>query len=305
MEPIFFVDRSTGKTLEEKVYFKEIIHLLYGKSFLSRILGWPIASLVSRFSLFSALFGWWNKQPFTKSKIRPFIQRYGIDESEFLEPAESFPSFNSFFIRKLKPECRPIEQAPGTAVLPADARYLFYQDIGKEDGFLVKGETFSLHELLRDDPVASRYQNGAMAIARLCPTDYHRYHFPVDCIPSKPRLINGFLYSVNPVAIKEDIHIFSKNKRVITTLSSDEFGEVLFIEVGATNVGSINQTYRPGDKYQKGDEKGYFSFGASTLLLLFEPGRIQFDQDLLNASEKRMEIFCRMGQRMGKMKSSH
>lgn len=300
MEPIYFINRKTGKIEEEKVYFKEILYLLYGTSWPSRLIGWPLSYLASRFSFFSALFGWWNNQAFTKKKIRPFIKRYEVDETEFLNPVESFPNFNAFFTRKLKTAARPIDKDPKTAVIPADGRYLFYQDISEEDGFLVKGETFDLKDLLRDDALAERFREGAMVIARLCPTDYHRYHFPVNCLPSPSRLINGFLYSVNPIAVKVDIRIFSKNKRMITTLNSPEFGEVLFLEVGATSVGSINQTYLPGRSYKKGEEKGYFSFGASTLILLFEPNQIVFDKELIGSSEIRTEIFCLMGQSMGK-----
>lgn len=137
-----------------------------------------------------------------------------------------------------------------------------------------------------------------MVLARLCPTDYHRYHFPVDCIPGKPQLINGPLFSVNPIALKQNIEILAKNKRKLCKLQSPEFGQVLFIEVGATNVGSINDTFVPGKSYRKGDEKGYFSFGASSLIILFEPNSIVLDADLIQS--EKIEIYCQMGQKMGK-----
>lgn len=300
MDPILFIDRQTGKTHEEKVYFGEAVRFLYGRSFLSKIFGWPITYLISRFPLFSSLFGWWNDLPRTKKKIQPFIDLYSIDISEFREPVESFPCFNAFFIRKLSSKCRPLAGGNDVAIIPADGRYLFYPNISKSDGFLVKREKFLLADLLQSEVLAHKYEQGTMIIARLCPTDYHRYHFPVNNTPGESKLINGYLYSVNPIAIKQDIAILTKNKRVICSLDSEEFGKILFIEVGATNVGSINQTYTPGKFYQKGDEKGYFSFGASTLILLFEPGRLQLDADLLEASAKKIEIRCLMGQKMGR-----
>lgn len=303
MDPILFIDRQTGKTFEERVYFGEAVRFLYGRSFLSKIFGWPITYLISRFPLFSSLFGWWNNLSRTKKKVQPFIDRYSIDISEFKEPVGSFPSFNAFFIRKLSPESRPLAEGNDVAIIPADGRYLFYPNISQSDGFLVKGEKFHLTDLLQDEAQAQKYEQGTMVIARLCPTDYHRYHFPVNSTPGESKLINGYLYSVNPIAIKQDIAILTKNKRVICSLDSEEFGEVLFIEVGATNVGSINQTYTPRKTYRKGDEKGYFSFGASTLILLFEPNRIQLDGDLLEASAKKIEIRCLMGQRMGRKNS--
>jgi phosphatidylserine decarboxylase len=212
---------------------------------------------------------------------------------------ESFNSFNDFFIRKLKPEARPIAEGDLISILPADARYLFYQDLSQLDGFLVKGQRFCLKELLQDEALAGRYEGGSMVLARLCPTDYHRFHFPVDCIPGEPKLINGYLYSVNPIALKQNIDIFTMNKRVVTELETQHFGTIQFIEVGATNVGSINQTFTPHSPCYKGSEKGYFSFGASSLVLLFEPGCIVFDNDLIEATLHNIEMLGLMGQSMG------
>lgn len=304
MKPIEYIDRATGEIHQEKVYFGEILSFLYGNSFASKVFGQSIVFLISRFPFVSAFFGWWNNLSVTKKKILPFIQKYNIDTSEFAEPIEHFSSFNEFFIRKLKPESRPIAAGKEMAVIPADGRYLFYPNIALSDGFLVKGKKFNLATLVQDESLAKKYAQGTMLIARLCPTDYHRYHFPVNCTAGNTQLINGYLYSVNPIAIKKDIHIFTKNKRTVCRLQSEEFGEVLFIEVGATNVGSIHQTYHPGKIYSKGDEKGYFSFGASTLILLFEPNRITIDPDLLEASTKKIEIRCLMGQSLGKSKRS-
>ena len=139
-----------------------------------------------------------------------------------------------------------------------------------------------------------------MVIARLCPIDYHRFHFPFSCTPSKSTLLNGALFSVNPLALKKNIRIFSENKRSLTSLKTDKFGDVLFIEVGATCVGGIFQTYTPNQAVVKGQEKGYFSFGGSSLILLFEPGRIHFDADLIEASKKKIEIRGLLGQSMGR-----
>ena len=293
-DSIRYIDRKTGKLEKEKVFGEEAIRFLYGK----RIGKW-INTLVSRFPLISSLFGWWQKGSWTKRNVVPFIQSYQMDPSEFLSPPDSFHSFNDFFIRRLKPESRPINQEEEIAVLPADARYLFYPNIAQTDGYVVKGKKFSLQALLQNAELADRYSRGSMVIARLCPTDYHRFHFPIDSLPGKPRLINGALYSVNPIALRKNIHIFSENKRTITTLQTEKFGEVLFIEVGATNVGSIHQTYTADSLCRKGDEKGYFSFGASSIILLFEPRTIIFDEDLQKASKQRIEIRGLMGQSMG------
>lgn len=300
MQPIFYIDRITGEQEVERVYGAAALKLVYGDGFLSKFFGVPLMHLFAKNPIFSALYGYLQRLPASKRKIRPFIETFHIDPSEFLKPIDAFRSFDDFFTRELKSEARPIVADERTAILPADARYLFYQNISKVDGFIVKGEKFNLTTLLENENLARNYQHGAMVMARLCPTDYHRYHFPVDCIPSRTKFINGWLYSVNPAAIRKDIHIFTKNKRAICELNTDHFGKVLFIEIGATNVGSIHQTYTPNVHCPKGREKGFFSFGASSLILLFEPGRISFDPDLLAATQHGMEIKCLMGQSLGK-----
>ena len=257
--------------------------------------------LFSRIHCLSRLYGRFQKSALSRFKIKPFIRAYKIDVSEFLEPVDSFASFNDFFIRHLKPERRPIAEGHDVAILPADARYLVFQDIEKEEGFWIKGKKFSLKDLLQDEELAARYARGAMAIARLCPVDYHRFHFPSQCTPSQARLINGPLFSVNPKALKRNIEILSENKRMITSLHTPNFGKVQYIEVGATYVGSIHQTYILGKSYAKGEEKGYFSFGGSCLILLFEPNTIVFDSDLIQTSIKKMEVRGLLGQSLGRI----
>jgi phosphatidylserine decarboxylase len=297
MKPIIYIDRKTGQKEIEKIYGARVLELLYDRPLLHR---W-LLPLISKNPLFSALYGWIQKSSMSKKKIAPFIAEYGVDQTEFLDPF-SYCSFNDFFIRKLKPESRPIAEGD-IAVIPADGRYYFYPNIAAAEGFLVKGEKFSLESLLENGHLAEKYKEASLVIGRLCPSDYHRFHFPCNGVMEESQLINGWLYSVNPVALQRDINIFTKNKRAVTEILSPLFGRVLFIEIGATNVGSIHQTYQPYKWYEKGAEKGYFSFGASSLIMLFPKGSIEFDEDLLAASREGMEIRCLMGQSMGKMGS--
>ena len=139
-----------------------------------------------------------------------------------------------------------------------------------------------------------------MVMARLAPADYHRFHFPCNCTPSKAHLITGPLYSVNPIALRKNIEYLTENKRMITELKTHLFGTILAIEVGATFVGSIVQTFEPEKHYAKGDEKGYFEFGGSCILLLFEPARIQLDQDLIENTHQGLETLGQMGQSLGR-----
>jgi phosphatidylserine decarboxylase len=298
MDYIHYSDRATGKQEVEKVYFEGIIRFLYGKSLLSRTLGRFLVQTMAKWPFFSWLYGYFQKLPFSKRKIEPFIKRYNVDSTEFQDPVTAFSSFNDFFIRKLKPECRPFAQSP--AIIPADGRYRFYNDLSENQIFSVKNKDFSLATLLRDENKAAKFINGSLVIARLCPTDCHRFYFPIDCTPQASHLINGMLYSVNPIAIKDNPWIYCTNRRVVTYLESEHFGTVAFLEIGATNVGSIIQTYTPNKPYKKGEEKGYFSFGGSALIMLFEPKSIHFDPDLLEFMKSRIEIRCLIGQSLGK-----
>lgn len=296
-KPIIVLDRITKKTFEENVYGRAFIEAFYGKpSKLSAI----FLPLFAGYRFFSWFYGLIQKSPLSQKKVKPFIEKFGVDEKEFLLPIDSFKSFNDFFIRKLKQEARPIVEDEKTAILPADGRYLVYPNIEEVDGFVVKGKKFCLKDLFLDQELAKRYEKGSMVIARLCPTDYHRFHFPCDCTPSKSIGINGDLHSVNPLALRRRIEILSHNKRAYTLLDTKHFGQVAFIEIGAMCVGSIHDTYTPNTPCKKGDEKGYFSFGGSSLILLFEPGTIIFDEDLVLASKEKMEVLGLMGQSLGR-----
>lgn len=300
MESLIYFDRVSRTQKREKIYAAAALRFMYGDSRASRIFSPTLLYLSSRNALFSKIYGNWQSLSITRKKIAPFIKRFEIDASEFLHSPDSFGSFNDFFIRKLKPSARPLYIEENGAVIPADGRYRFYPNVAKSDGFVVKGEKFDLSKLLEDAQMAERYVNGTMVLARLCPSDYHRFHFPCDCTPGPARVINGWLYSVNPIAVRKNIQIFTQNKRVVTQLETRNFGTVLFIEIGATNVGSIQQTYLPYKEYSKGAEKGYFSFGASALILLFEPGRLVLDPDLLVIPPQQMEIRCLLGQSLGR-----
>lgn len=291
-----YIDRVTKKENQEKVYGDFFIRLLYGKGRFSH----HLAHLISRFTFLSKLYGACQKAPWSRPKVKRFIRNFHVDTSEFLDPVSSYRSFNDFFIRKLKPSCRPINPDPRTAILPADARYLVFPNIDHSQGFFVKGKKFSLPSLLQDNTLANEFAHGTMVIARLAPVDYHRFHFPCDGTAHTPHLIPGHLYSVNPRALQKHSEILTENKRVITPISTTHFGTVLYIDVGATYVGTIHQTFTPETFQKKGNEKGYFSFGGSCLILLFNPGTIQLDQDLIDASSRGIEVLGQMGQSLGK-----
>jgi phosphatidylserine decarboxylase len=288
---ISYVDRKSGQVCIEKVYGEKSLSLLYGSGLFKRCISSLLLPLFVKIPLFSRLYGYFQKSRFSAKKVTPFIRAYGIDASEFRE--SEFASFNDFFIRKLKTSARPIAEDSLSLAAPADGRYFVYPRFSQ---FSIKGKTFSLESFLQDSALASQYLDGSMVIVRLCPVDYHRFHFPSDGIASKPRLINGYFYSVNPIALKKRIAIFSENKRVVTEIQTEAFGKILYVEIGATAVASICQTFRAETSVKKGEEKGYFEFGGSCIVLLFEKGRIEFDSDLLQNTKKGLETLCRFGE---------
>jgi phosphatidylserine decarboxylase len=291
---IEYFDRYTGRVERESVYGEAYMHWTYGNP-LGRL---SLHGLVKR-ACFSRWYGWRMDQPASRQKIKPFIDTYQVNPAEFADSPEAYATFNEFFYRKLKPEARPIDPAPEAVVFPADGRHLGYQDVSAIEGIFVKGQVFQLRELLQDDALASQYRDGSMLLSRLCPVDYHRFHFPVAGVPEASRLIPGPLFSVSPIALRQNIHIFSTNRRAIGRIQSKEFGQVIMIEVGATCVGSWEYTFTPGQPVAKGAEKGYFKFGGSSIITLFEKGRIRLADDLTRHSSERRELYARMGDRMG------
>lgn len=293
-EVIEFFNRYTGLVEREQVYGAAWMRWTYANPF-GRL---ALEALVKR-PFFSRWYGWRMDRPNSRSKVMPFIHEFGLDVNEFSDPPESFRSFNEFFYRKLKPGARPVDGDPNAVVFPADGRHLGFPDASKIDGVFVKGQRFDLPRLLGDAELAARYARGTLVLSRLCPVDYHRFHFPLAGRPSSAAMLNGPLYSVNPIALRRNLSYLWENRRTLTTLETEQFGTVLFLEIGATNVGSIVQTYQPGASVAKGDEKGYFRFGGSSTLLLFEPGRVQLAEDLVEHSRNRRELYARVGDRLG------
>lgn len=288
--PITFFNRLTGRLETEAVYGEGFLRFTYENP----LGALPLHALVKR-AAFSRWYGRRMDAPASRVKIAPFLASYGVDIGEFADAPDSFRTFNEFFYRKLKPQARPTAPGDDVICLPADGRHLVLPDITRCDDFFIKGTRFDLSALLRDAGLAERFGHGSMLISRLCPVDYHRFHFPCAGTPGAARLINGPLYSVSPIALRRRASIHWENKREITLLRSAGLGDVLLLEVGATCVGSIMQTYAPETPVQKGAEKGYFRFGGSCFITIFEPGKIRFSDDLLEHSRAGREVYARMG----------
>lgn len=294
-EHIEYFNRYTGKVEVEEIYGEPFLRFTYGNP-LGRL---SLEALIKR-AFFSNWYGRRMSAAASRARVAPFIQKYRLNAAEFADDPSIYATFNEFFYRKLKPGSRPVFPDPDAAVFPADGRHLGFADISQTPGMFVKGKVFCLEKLCGSAELAARYKRGTVVLSRLCPVDYHRFHFPVSGTPGAPTLINGPLYSVNPIALRRNINYLTENKRSYCLIETEEFGDVLMFEVGATCVGGFEYTYSPGVPMRKGDEKGYFKFGGSETITIFEPGRISLADDLLENSAKGRELYARMGDFLGR-----
>jgi phosphatidylserine decarboxylase len=286
---ISYIDRQSGEIETEKVAGEKWLVWLYTNP----IGELSLHSLVKR-KFVSSYYGRMMDSPKSVDKIESFVNEYTIDLS--ITKKQDFLSFNDFFIRELKDDARPIDEDSTIVTSPADGKIMAYAAIDEQD-FIVKGYKFDVPAFLNDSALAEKYSDGSMIIVRLCPTDYHRYHFPVSGEISSVTKIDGDYYSVNPIAVKKIIEIFCINKREFVTVSTREFGDVIMAEIGATMVGSIVQTYQSNSAI-KGKEKGYFKFGGSSVVLLFEKGKVRIDEDLLKNTKNNLETEIKMGEKI-------
>ncbi len=293
-EPVRFFNRYTNRIETEAIYGERPLRLAYETA-----IGRGLLELLVKRPVFSRWYGRRMDRPASRSGILPFIQTYALDASEFADPPESFRTFNEFFYRRLKPDARPIVAGADKVVFPADGRHLGFQDVSRCDGVFVKGQRFDLASLLGDAALAERFSAGTLILSRLCPVDYHRFHFTASGVPGQPRLLNGPLYSVSPIALRRRLAYLWENKRVLTLLETERFGTVALLEIGATNVGSIRQTFTAGQPVAKGEEKGFFAFGGSSTITLFASGKVRLSEDLLRHSAAQCELYARMGDACG------
>jgi len=247
--------------------------------------------------------------------IKGFIELHNLKIDEMDRKPEEYKTFNQFFYRELKPSARPIADPddPKVLVSPADCRMMCFPEVMDATKVWIKGEKFTMEGLLgpRGNDLASRYVSGSMVICRLAPQDYHRWHWPVNGRVKQITKIDGTLFTVNPIAICKNVDVFTQNKRDVIEIDSEAFGNMVLIAVGATMVGSIHLLCEPEPlvkgfaatepkPHKKGDQQGYFAFGGSTVICLFERGAVRFDEDLVKNSKKPLETLVKCNTKIGK-----
>lgn len=283
-----YADRN-GKRWEESSSQDRFLEKLYGSvpgRILVKILVHPV---------FSKAGGWLLDTSASRMLIPGFIRRHKLNPGQWEK--QKFSSYNEFFTRKLKDGERPLPGASQLLISPCDGKLTVYSADGK-GRFLIKHTSYTLARLLNSYSLAERFQGGNVLIFRLTVDDYHRYCYVDDGVKSSNYRIPGVLHTVNPAANDWE-PIYKENAREYCLIHTRQFGTVLMMEVGALLVGKIHNYHGAGKVY-RGQEKGRFEFGGSTVILLTEPGRVTIDHDLVENSRQGYETVVKMGEAIGR-----
>ncbi|MDR1447657.1 MAG: phosphatidylserine decarboxylase [Candidatus Ancillula sp.] len=243
----------------------------------------------------------YNSSKFSSRKIKAFIQRYNINMREFEK--QEYGSFQAFFTRKATNSARKISSIKTDLVSPADSKLLVYQideNASTNLGLRIKGSFYTIGELVGDNQLAQDFRNGTALVFRLTPDDYHRYIFFDDGQQLMTKEIDGILHTVTPIATSK-YKVFSQNYRVVSMFRTKNFKNAIQVEVGALMVGKINNNSlsNSSGEFSRGQEKGYFEFGGSTIILLLQENAAVIDEDIKEFSNKGIEVKVRLGEKIG------
>lgn len=227
--------------------------------------------------------------------IAPFIRSAGIDMSEYEK--QEYHSFNEFFTRKIKRSRRPVDMSENALISPCDGAALVLP-LDEKSMFHIKKSHYTVRQLLKSRRLAEKYQGGTAVVIRLAVHDYHRYCYVDDGIITQYRTIPGIFHTVQPLA-NEYYPVYHENTREYCTLHSEHFKDVIVMEVGALLVGRIVNDKSRGI-VRRGEEKGRFEYGGSTVVLLFEKDTVEWKKELLENSAAGQETPVKMGEVLGK-----
>lgn len=260
-----------------------LYHTPLGRLLLKPLCARPLSRLCGRFL----------DSPLSKPLIRPFVRKNGVPLEDFF--TDNFRCFNDCFTRKIRPELRPVDPAPDALVAPCDGLLSVYP-IHKGTVIPAKQSLYTVKDLLGGDPAASRFEGGACLVFRLCVNHYHRYCYPDGGRPLRSGFIPGELHTVRPIAL-EELPVFVRNCREYAILQTDHLGAVAQIEVGAMLVGKIANHPAP-ERFERGDEKGMFLYGGSTVILLIEPGKLRIPGEAFKLARTGAELPVQLGERI-------
>lgn len=286
MKKIEYIDRETGCRITESVMGDKALRFAY-----ETLAGRSLWGILFGSKTLSALMGRKFDSPRSKSKIAALASIPGCRAEEAEKPIGEYGTFNEFFTRRLREGARPLGEGVAS---PADGRLMLYLDADADTPFPLKGATKCLREVFDREAPAGRYD---IAVFRLAPVDYHRFHFPCDCTTGAGvKTVPGKYHSVNPVALIAYPDVYADNERQILECRA-EFGTFYLVDVGAFGVGTIVQTYS-GTEHRKGDEKGYFKFGGSTVIMITRAGALKYDDDLVENSRQGLETRVLCGEKI-------
>lgn len=239
--------------------------------------------------------GWILDRKISTAAIRPFVKANGIVMEDYEK--NRFDSYNDFFTRRVRPERRPVDMNPYHLIAPCDSKLTAYQ-ITENAEFTIKNTVYSMESLTRSKKLAGKYRGGYLLLFRLTADDYHRYCYVDQGKKSSNHIINGVFHTVNPIA-NDHYPIYKENTRCISFLKSENFGTLMMIEVGALMVGKI-VNYHEEKMVERGEEKGRFEFGGSTIILCLKKDRAEIDTDILENSRQGIETKVRYGEKIGR-----
>lgn len=275
------IDGTTGQD--------HLLEVIYGHA-LTRMLLRPFLS-----PAVSDICGKFLSTRLSRRIIPSFVKKNHIDLGIYEK--QEFDSYNAFFTRKIKAEQRPINEQKNVLISPSDGKVTAYP-ITQEGRFWIKHTQYTAAQLLKDERLAERYMGGWIYVIRLTVDDYHRYCYVADGRKSRQRKIRGVLHTVNPVA-NDYYPIYKMNSREYCLLKTKELGTILLMEVGALMVGKINNHEEDSAQVKRGDEKGMFEFGGSTIVVMTEPGMAEPDKDIIHNTKAQAETLVKMGGPIG------
>lgn len=256
-----------------------------GRAFLKILISRPISALVGAFL----------STPLSKPMIKGFIKKNSIDLSIYKN--EKYSCYNDFFIRRIKPEFRPANMDKDNLISPADSKLTVYR-IDEKANFKIKNSYYSLAALFDDENLAKEFYNGYLLVFRLCVDDYHRYIYFDDGEILSNKYISSKLHTVQPIALEKD-NFYKENCREVTVVNTENFSKAVIVEIGAMMVGKIVNHKRNG-AFKKGEEKGYFKFGGSTVAVALKSDGLAIDDEILENSLKNYETVVVQGEKIGK-----
>lgn len=288
MEVVYW-DRRAGREQREQVLGSGLVRWLYGSAVGRKAVDGPLSH-----PWFTQLIGLYQKSWLSRFSIFPFVRNYGIAMDEY-EPGP-YRSFDEFFVRRFRPGARTFCNARDHMPAFAEARYLAYEKLSGSETFPVKGSYLSPEAVLARPEYVAPFRGGPVLVARLSPVDYHWFHYPADGHTLVSYRLPGRFHSVNPAALRSRSDVFAVNERQVSVLATEPFGLLAYVEIGALGVGKIVQTHPQELPFARGDPKGCFRFGASTVIVFGEAGRWVPESDLLEQTAAQRETLVRLGE---------